>query len=241
MSDFIVLWPYCQLTPQQPAANLVPFTRSGGRSLGGLEPRTRTDRGYWVIDYQNIPVLISHRDQWKTWHAIRQMLGGSAGLIAVRAPTSPSAPYASGRFEPVERIPHSDGAGFSDGTKHRQRAISIKSVDVTPISATTIRLRIINAEPNLVGVKFSYKHALYETGPVIRIDGDVWTVPISPAVRAEIPDGVDLEFDQPTCLCRLADDRGMDIGHDVLKKSSYPSVSFVEAVDYWSDLAAGLI
>lgn len=233
MSDVLV-WPICTLRPQQASANLVPFSRSGGRTLGGIEPSTRTDLGYWEISYQNIVLQNRHRDQWRAWNAIRQKLGGRPGLIAVRVRSSLSAPYASGSFEPVVETEHGDDALFDDDTPYTQGAISIVSDGVTAVGATSIRLRIINADANLVGVRFSYNHALYETGPVTSIDGDVWTVPISPSVRALIPAGSDLEFDQPTCLCHLAEDRGMDVDQNALSKFSLPSVSFVEAVDYWN-------
>lgn len=232
----VIEWPICVLRPQQASANLVPFSRSGGRTLGGIEPSVRTDLGFWEISYQNIVLQNRHREQWQTWNAIRQKLGGRPGLIAVRVRSSLSAPYASGRFEPVVETEHSDDALFDDDTPYTQGAISIVSDGVTAVGATSIRLRIVNADANLVGVRFSYNHALYETGPVTSIDGDVWTVPISPAVRALIPAGSDLEFDQPTCLCHLADDRGMDIDQNALTKFSLPSVSFVEAVDYWSNV-----
>jgi hypothetical protein len=102
-------------------------------------------------------------------------------------------------------------------------------------------LRIIKAAQDLSGVRFSYNNALYETGPAIDIDGDVWTVPISPTVRELIPSGSDLEFDAPTCLCHLADDRGMDVSQDAVGKAVRPNVSFIEATDYWNDLALGLV
>ena len=235
----IIEWPLCVLRPQQASAHLVPFSRSGGRSLGGVDTAVRTDLGFWAIEYGNVVMQMRHRAQWKTWQAIRSALSGRAGLIAVRVRSSLSAPYASGSFEPVAEVPHDDDTLFDDDTGYAQAAISIVSEDVTPMGATTIKLRIINAEGNLVGVKFSYEHALYETGPLIAVDGDIWTVPITPSVRAAIPHGADLDFDQPTCLCRMADDRGMDVDQNVVSKNSFPSVSFVEAVDYWNILAIG--
>lgn len=233
----IIEWPLCTLQPQQSAANLVPFTRSGGRSLGGVEPAIRTDLGYWAIDYIGVVMRNRHRDQWQTWQAIRQHLSGRSGLIAVRVRSSLSAPYVSGAFEPMSDVEHDDDMLFDDDTPYTQGAISVVSDGVTPIGVSTIRLRRINAADDLVGVRFSYNHALYETGPVIAKAGNVWTVPISPSIRAEIPDGADLNFDQPTCLCRLAEDRGMDIDQNAISKSSLPSVSFIEATDYWNALA----
>lgn len=237
----IIVWPHCVLRPQQISPNLVPFTRSGGATLGGITPAYRTDLGFWSIDYMNVILQNRHREQWQTWNAIRQKLGGRAGLIAVPVRSSLSAPYASGSFEAMPETTHSDGSTFSDGSHYVQGAISVKTVGATAIGATTIRLRIINADDNLVGVRFSYNHALYETGPVIDIDGDVWEVPISPTVRELIPADADLEFDRPTCLCHLAEDRGMDVTQEAIARTSYPSVRFVEAVDHWNQVALGLV
>lgn len=237
MAD-VIQWPLCVLTPQTVSANLVAFTRSGGRTLGGISPATRTDLGFWSIDYGGVVLRNNRREQWRTWQAIRQKLGGKSGLIAVPVRSSLSAPYVSGKFEPVEELEHDDDTLFDDDTPYTQGAISVVTDGITAIGATSIRLRIINADDNLVGVRFSYEHALYETGPVIEVDGDIWEVPISPAVRATIPAGSDLEFDQPTCLCHLVDDRGMDAPQDAVTKHSLPSVSFVEATDYWAELAA---
>lgn len=231
----IIEWPICILKPQTASANLVPFSRSGGRTLGGIEPSTRTDLGFWEIEYGNVVLRNSRREQWQTWQAIRQALGGRSGLIAVRVRSSLSAPYASGQYEPVLDVLHDDGSPFDDGAPYLQGAISVLSEGATPVGATTIRLKIINASANLVGVRFSFNHALYETGPVLDINGDVWTVPISPTVRELIPSGVDLEFDQPTCLCHLAEDRGMDVVQDAISKFSLPPVRFVEATDYWAN------
>lgn len=233
----IIEWPLCVLRPQQMSANLVPFTRSGGPTLGGITTSVRTDLGWWSIDYTNVILMNRHRDQWMTWQAIRQKLGGRSGLVAVRVKAGLSAPYVSGSFEPKIKTTHSDGSTFSDGSKYVQGAIAVKTVGFTAIGATTIRLRIIKAAQNLVGVRFSYNHALYETGPLIGIDGDIWEVPISPTVREVIPDGADLNFDDPTCLCHLTDDSGMDMTQESIARTSYPSVSFQEATDFWADQA----
>lgn len=230
----MIEWPICVLRPQSFSANVVPFSRSGGRTLGGIEPSTRTDLGFWEINYGNVVLRNNRRQQWQTWQAIRQYLGGRAGLIAVRVRASLAAPYSSGAFEPSIETPHSDESLFSDDTPYVQGAISVVTEGVTAVGATQIKLRVINAASNLVGVRFSYQHALYETGPVIAVDGDLWTLPIWPSVRATIPAGADLEFDSPTCLCHLAEDRGMDIPQDAITKFSLPSVTFTEATDYWA-------
>lgn len=240
MAD-IIMWPICVLRPQSISAMPVPFTRSGGRSLGGLEPTVRTDLGFWQIDYRNIVLQGRSREAWQTWQAIRQNLGGRSGRIAVPVRSSLSAPYPSGAFEPMAETAHSDESLFDDDTPYVQGAISVVSDGVTSLGATVIRMRVINAAPNLVGVRFSYNHALYETGPAIGVSSGVWEVPISPPVRAVIPHGADLEFDRPTCLCHLAEDQGMEVSQDAIQKFALPSVSFVEDTDYWNKLALGIV
>lgn len=234
MAIDIIEWPICVLRPQMISADLVPYTRSGGRTLGGIEPATRTDLGFWSIEYGSVVMRNKTHASWRAWSAIRQKLGGKSGLIAVPVRSALTAPYVSGKFEPIGEVPHDDDTFFDDDTPYTQGAISVVTDGVTPVGATSIKLRIINAASDLVGVRFSYEHTLYETGPVTSIDDDVWTVPISPTVRQLIPAGADLEFDQPTCLCHLVDDRSMDIDQNAIAKQSSPSVSFVEAVDYWS-------
>ncbi len=237
----IVEWPLCLLSPRAVSADIVPFTRTGGRTLGGIETATRTDLGYWVVQYSSILIENRDRRQWQTWQAVRQLFGGRAGHMAMPIVSSLSAPYASGRYEPRIETQHSDQSLFDDGSSYIQGAINIVSHGVTPLGATTMQLRIVNAADNLVGVRFSYRHALYETGPVIDVNGDIWTVPVSPSVRAPIPSGSELEFDYPTVLCRLAEDRGMDITADGMAKIATPSISFVEDTDYWYRLAKGLV
>jgi len=237
MADILV-WPKDLLTPLACFSNIVPFTRSGGRSLGGFDASVRTDLGFWSVELSDVPV--SSVAQRRTWLAIRKALGGRSGLIAVPVWSQDVAPFASGKFEPPTLTPHSDQTPFSDETFYRQGSISIRSAGVTGIGQAIIRLRVLNGSPDLAGVRFSYAHALYETGPIIEADGDVVTVSISPTVRATIPDGVELEFDDPTCLCHLASDDQMAAGVDAVPFERR-SVSFVEANDYWNQLALGLV
>lgn len=230
----IIEWPLCLLTPGLVRASVVPFTRSGGTTLGGITPTTQTDLGYWNIDYGNIRIRNKSRQQWQVWQAIRQKLKGRSGSIVVPVRSALSAPYESGRYEPVFYVPHSDSSLFSDGTGYVQSAISVASVGSVSKGSTTIRMRVIKGAQSLAGVRFSYADALYETGPAIDIADGVWALPIWPAARTVIPDGAYLEFDRPTCVCKLADDRGMDVDQNMLQKSTSVSVSFVEDVDFWS-------
>lgn len=237
MTEFIH-WPAALLTPGEILPNPVPFTRSGGRTINGVEKGKKTDRGFWQIAY--VDVVLHDKAQRRAWNAIRTGLNGRSGLLVVPVWSFDTAPYASGAVEADVHAPHSDGTSFSDGTLYQQGTISVRCADETPIGATKIRLRSLAAEADLAGVRFSYGHALYETGPALSISGSIWEVSIFPAVRATIPADADLEFNLPTCLVHLEDDRGMDVSLNAVQITER-SVSFVEATDYWSDLAAGLI
>jgi hypothetical protein len=234
--DFVT-WPADRLPARSIDANPVAFSRSGGRTIGGRQRVIRSDRGYWSIAAS---FQLGSTVQRRTWNAVRTGLGGMAGLLILPVWTWDTAPYASGEFEGEILTPHSDSTPFSDMALYAQNSIVIESADAMPIGATTMRLAIVEAEADLAGVRFSYQHAMYETGPASLVSGDIWTVPIFPPVRAPIPAGVELEFNLPTCLVRLADDRGLDMSMNPSGISEH-TVQFNEATDYWSDLAAGLL
>ncbi len=231
----IIQWPVCVLTPQQASADLVPFSRSGGRTLGGIEPSTRTDLGFWSVTYSGIVMQNRERRAWQTWNAIRQTLGGRPGMIAVRVRSSLSAPYVSGKFEPVIETDHSDDSPFDDDTPYTQGAISVVTDGVTAVGATSIRLRIINADANLVGVRFSYNHALYETGPVTS------KAAIFGPCRFRLRCAslfLPAQISSSTSDVPLPPGRGPRHGHrPERRRQVFAAVRLVfEAVDYWSNL-----
>ena len=237
MTD-ILKWPRNLLVPKECRPNIVPFTRTGGRSLGGVSPSVRTDLGFWSIELNGI--LLASRAKMKTYEAIKDILSGSAGTIAVPIYAPDRAPYVGGIYQEPVLVTHDDGTTFSDGTSYQQGRISIVTEGVTPIGATTISVRIIAADDDLSGVFFSYQHALYRTGRELGRDGDVVTLKISPSIRQTIPDGADLNFDEPDCLCNLAADRGMDNGSNI-DRYDLVSLTFNEDTNYWNQLALGLI
>lgn len=229
MSVDIIQWPTCTLSPKAISADQMPFTRSGGRSLSGLERVTRTDRGWWSVSYSDI--IIEGRAQRQCWNAIRSALGGRSGLVAVPVWSYDTAPWVNGIRTGSTYVPHSDNTSFSDGSLYRQGSIAIRAASSVIIGATRMAFTVINGDTDLAGTRFSYQHAMYEIGPM-QSDG---TYLISPGIRARIPAGADLEFDLPTCLCRLAEDR---MSHSLtIEGWDSHSIGFVEAADYWSDIA----
>lgn len=237
MADILV-WPHALLKPSDTLADVVPFTRTGGRVIGGAKPAYRTDLGHWRIDLNNVALVSAA--QKRAWDAISVYLSGSSGRIAVPVWARDTAPYASGQMEDDILVPHSDGSTFSDGSMYMQSPISVVSVGTTAIGATVMSMRVIAGAQDLSGARFSYQHAAYKIGQVLDVAGDIWTVRITPSVAALIPTGADLEFHRPTCVCNLDKDTGMRRGMRADRVEFY-SVSFVEDTRYWNDLAAGII
>lgn len=202
-----LLWP-TSLRPAQIMVNPVAFTRSGGRSLGGIERVTRTDRGWWEIAYKGIPLTSAARRQ--LWTSTRASLNGMATSIAVPA--------------------------LSFDVNGAESGIVVRTAAAASLGDTSIVLELVSGITNLAGVRFSYNHALYETGVVTSVAGAEWTLPIFPALRADIADATALEFNAPTCLVRLASDREMDISFSVGNVDKV-DVAFVEDTEYWNTLA----
>ncbi len=229
-----ILWPIHTLVPETVEVNPVPFSRSGGVTLGGISTDTRTDRGWMSISYRGISLYEpEHR---KLWNAIRVGLSGKAGLLRVPAWSFDPAVWPEGTVDGQILTTHSDGTLHSDGTPYAQPAIGVELVDAVGIGATIVRLRALFGIEELSGIRFSYNHALYETGFPLAIEDDVWQVPITPAIRAPIPAGAQLEVGCPTCLVHLASDSGMDVAFSSGRFNT-ADVAFVEAVDVWNALA----
>lgn len=175
-------------------------------------------------------------DQARAWTRLRVDLGGQAGLVAV--------PVCSTRYWAAEGFkdftpglyPHDDDTAFDDDTLYYEGRIRIEMAAFAPLSSTVVTLRLVDA-PTAAGIRFSYQHAMYETGSIIeQTDDDTYRVPVFPAIRQAIPAGAWLEADRPTVLCRLASDNELDIEFPSAGMPR-PSVNFVEAVDVWNDLA----
>ena len=208
------------------------MSRTGGRTLGGVERATQTDTGYWQAE---IEFLIRDRNAWKVWKAIETELNGRTGVVAILMNEKHSAPYVGGIESRPVITNHSDGTSFSDGAGYRTRSIDLKMGSAAPVGSTVVTLEAVNAGDDLTGVTFSYQYAAYETGSLISKSGDLWQMRVFPPIRQAIPAGADLECDDPMCLMHLMTDTGMDAEQspDPLAKKT---VHFNEAVDFWADL-----
>lgn len=231
-----IYWPLRTLRIASIKANLIPFTRSGGRTIGSAASTPiRTDMGWWSIQYAG--VKLSKPDERRTWEAIAGLLNGRSGLIAVPVWTFESAPYINDIWQPVDyTLSHSDSSLFDDSSGYEQDIIHVENVNGVTYGATILTLRCISSGVKIVGAKFSYQHALYKIIKTFGTDDGNPIVQITPSIRAPIPADARLSFDIPTCLCRLETDTSMD-GNVNIDLFDRLDVSFTEANDVWSYLA----
>ena len=236
MANFIH-WPFELFeTRGKPAFHQRPFTRSGGATLGGRELVTQTDLGFWRAVLPNIMVKSNDMHHEEAWNAIQVALQGRAGLVIVPAY------YTGSRLQQLAKTQsalatHADGSTFSDGTRYSSEPPLVQMEEEAQIGATVVKLRALRDDVRLAGIKYSYFHALYQTGPLISKAGQIVQVPIFPATRARIPAGSILTVKEPTCLMHLASDNEMDIVHGV-NPITIKTLNFVEAIDYWDKVAA---
>ena len=227
-------WPLDVLRPAQILPNVVPFSRTGGVSLGGIERVVRTDRGWWTIAYKGI--TLGSPAARRAWNSIRTKLAGRAGTLSVPVWSFDAMPWRSGAVHGHLLSTNSDDSAFSDGARWATRGNLVELATEAAIGDTSVTLRLVYGPADLSGIRFSYEHALYETGAATDIDGDEWTVPVFPAIRRAIPADAGLEVDMPRCLVRLASDAAMNTSFNV-SRGDKVDVAFVEDVATWNDLA----
>ena len=230
-----IIWPLV-LCPERIEVNQRPFSRTGGRTLGGLTRSTRTDRGYWLISYKGLSLFGS--DRRRLWNALRVTTCGMPGLLAIPVWSHDSAAWpANADRRGMIRTRHSDHTKHSDHTPYVQKSIMLEAAQAAAIGDTVMMLRVTMGIEGVYGIRFSYKHALYETGFPREGSGEgVWVVPVFPAVRAPIPEGAALESTMPTCLVHLLADNAMDTTFTAGFFDKV-DVEFVEACDEWNDRA----
>jgi hypothetical protein len=230
----IITWPEI-LCPAGVQASPVPMTRSGGPTLAGIQESILTDVGWWSIKFNALP--LTDGASRRLYNAIRTSAKGRSGIIRLPVWSHDSAEWPEGAYGGLYRTPHSDGSLFSDDSMYTQPALKIILHEALAIGDVVAKLRVTELGPTeMTGIRWSYNSALYENGLPMDIDGLVWTVPIFPAVRAAIPAEAELEVSLPTCLVHLATDREMD---GIFSAGHFDTVNleFVEAHDYWSNLA----
>lgn len=125
-----VHWPIDLLPAQSVPFNPVPFTRSGGRSLGGIARYTRTDKGFWQGSLNGIAFRRGQQfDQAREWTKLRTYLNGQAGLLVVPVCSTRllASPPTWTDFSPG-LYPHDDETPFDDDTEYYEGVTRVAGV-----------------------------------------------------------------------------------------------------------------
>lgn len=196
-------WPFDDLKPRHIGIYPVFANIGGGVSLTGKEPVTTSAGGYWRFVLGGIPVKT--RTNILKWREIEGKLEGRGKTIAIPLYDGKRAPW----------------PGTPGGT------IAAETVTEVAEGATGLQILLTNIGDLHEGMHFSVVHRAYR---IIRIDGqsDVFDCTIWPPLRHAIQAGTALEFRRPVCMVRLADDLGMSLDLDGLKRGE-ATVEFVEA------------
>lgn len=215
-----------------PAAewNLTANPINPGRTASGSLPVMRIDGGgLWVANFHDL--FFRTLDEVRTFKAIR--LAANNGVMPIVVPRrDPFSPFPTS-VHSYDPIPHSDGSFFSDGTGYSQSVISVESVGNAALRATELVLNLINCAALSAGMTFSIRHPtenwrLYEITSTSIGSPPFTTISFFPPLREAVSEGTEIEFDNPRCLMRLANQAAMNF-----RMSAFPyspqSAAFVEA------------
>jgi hypothetical protein len=218
------------------------LSRSGGLTLSGTEQVVQSSSDFWAA---NVTVKIREWDQILAYRAIQAQSYGratewvipvpiSAGIFVQTRIVTQNYPEASFSEEfsaefmeedvrtTVTYIPYPHITGKVNATA--LRGATLLSFTMDPPAGTSISpTREYVPVP---GIYFSIGSRLYMVATVART-GNVYTATFVPKLRATANAGVPIEFSQPKCLMRLAQDNIGQMNLDMLKFADV-SLSFVE-------------
>lgn len=222
-----IRWPRKILPPQQPMFHIAPMNISGPVSGSGAADVISGDAGFWRASYGS--VVVTTRDRILTWNAIDAMLEGRLFPILVPycAKYQPFPVDAFGKEIRPSIVFHSDGASFSDGTGYLSGVITSRLVGALPVRAVGGNITIVAAGVLQPGHVFSFGERMYKIKKVTYTGETTAAITWQPPLRDAVPDGAELNFDDPVCRMRLASDNEMQLQLD-MNTRSFPTVNFVE-------------
>lgn len=217
MSDLI--WPpfYADEIDWQIAGGII----TGGAGLGGVSQTADiSGGGYWSLSMSG---LLASREDIMAARAVRSALKNGATYIEVGTDECWFRPR-----EPGPTVPFSDGETFSDGSEF---AASPTTAAVGPYFAEGATSGAISIDNTLVGGEFfSVDHPnlgrrMYHVTKIISQGGGVASIEWLPPTRELVPALTDLDFNNPSCLMKLAAPFDIPSEHGITAPFS---VEFVE-------------
>lgn len=219
-----IRWPDEILRPTNVSFDLDSRSLAGPASVSGATQVVASDAGIWKATLGS--VIVKSRQAVILHRALAALLEGRLGsiLIPLCRAYQPSTDEAETAGD-YEQVPHSDGAFHSDDSGYViSPIIDVVAAANAAVRATTLLVTVNYAGEIQPGQHFSIGERLYR---IRSYDSTTGTMTIRPPLREAVTAGGRLEFDDPVCKMRLANDDGMDL-ELALRKFGTPSIQFVE-------------
>lgn len=217
-----VYWPRGLLVPRHASINPAPATVAGVASLSGFRQAVASPAGVWLIVYDAIKVGQAQR---LLWRALAAQIEGRANPIILpvydREDLRPLGTAAAATAA------HGDGAVHGDGTHYRSRRTQVVAAVAAARGAVRLTTTTLLGATLHPGQHFSIGQRLYRIKAVEALSGANTTFTFWPPAREAILAGAEIEFDEPVCKVRLAEDGGMDLALDT-GRHAFPSLTFIE-------------
>lgn len=237
-----VNWDYNVLPFQSVEFTRRNMSRSGGLTVSGTEQVIQSSSDFWAA---NVTLKIRKREQILAYRALQAQSFGratdwvipvpiSAGIfvqtriVVQNFPEASFSPEFSAEFmeenirTTIINIPYPIITGRVTATANRG-ATSISFAMNAPSAGNQSPTRTYVPVP---GIYFSIGSRLYLIATVTS-SGGVYTATFVPKLRAPATVGATMEFSQPKCLMRLAQDNIGQMNLDLLKRADV-SLNFVE-------------
>lgn len=207
----------------------------GGATASGQQPLTSiSGGGRWKATLSDIPLRTVQ--EIKTWRALTRICDGGVQPIILPMCDKryfPAPIVNDSRLISFDDVPHSDFAFFSDGTGYESNVVQAFVDVAAELRATALTIRLAVGSALQGGEFFSIDHAtlrwrLYSIRTVEDNGDGTFDVTIRPPLRAAVAADMEIEFDHPKCVMRVATPDAMDLLLEQRKRAN-PSVAFVEA------------
>lgn len=225
----ILVWPIDILTPRHIGFEPFPRSLAAPRSISGIGQVVASDAGVWTATYAEVPIhKDKDHDRITLWWAISNMLEGMLNPIIVPM-TRRYQPYQ----DEIEElgvdipVPHSDGAFFSDGSGYVSAGNSILLTSSVSARAVSMNVLVEYGGPIQPGQHFSIDNRLYRVRTAVYTTPNTVALTFRPPLRTSAIEGAVLDFDNPVCQMKLADDGAMQLPLEY-GRWSFPTVNFIE-------------
>lgn len=203
------------------------FSRSGGRSLSGIEQRVFSDAGRWEIRFDGVP--IRRHEQVRAWHlSISRLRAGENVIVTV--PTLSNGSLAA---QAVAVVGANAAARATQVTLHVRDMRALAGQDFS-IGNRLYRIVDIVSQtpPDSIAKRIGTDDQWSDAATWIDDDAgagtfEVAVVRILPPLRSAIAEGDPARFRDLTCTCVLSEMSEGDLALDLLRFGT-PSITFIE-------------